>query len=182
MNKDQAIIQEEWNKYFYYGIEPKQVRPIIKESWIRCKNYGLCPWDNPYDKVVGSINLLNDMRKKNKWLLDYSLPVMNYAAASIDSISLRVRDANALTLYPVDSLDSRFCYDSSGIKTDEKNLGTCASALALHHNSYVEVMGFEHFFVRYQHNFRAAIPIYDALNNIVGVIRHYALWILQCIL
>lgn len=169
--KNQAVIADEWLKFINYDIKPQKVRPIISESWQRCKDYGLCAWDFPGLGVTATFSEHNRKLQENKWLMDFTLPVLHYLCGILDNVNFKLKDTSNYILYSDSCINNCGLYiESSGLLSAENLTGTIPGNLALLNNAPVEVMGCEHFFVRYHHYYGAASLIENASGEVGGVV------------
>ncbi len=172
---EQAQIARAWVDFVSRGTIPENIRPIIIESWIRCKENGLNGWGSPYLEMRNTTGELGKRLQKRRWLLDACMAIMQYIAGTIDEVCFKLKDTDGYVLYVQDSVDSsKLWLHGVGLILNESKQGTIASDLAMRHQMYVDVNGFEHFFVCYHKFFRSAFPIRSIDGEIGGILELFA--------
>jgi len=152
------------------------VRPIIANSWKRCKLAKVSP------HLKGPINKLNDKEIKalldrNRDLIETSHPIMEMAEKMIKGSGFRIdlsnKDAYILKIIG----DKKILEESEkigvviGANRSETIVGTNSIAETLFTKKPVQIIGPEHYNV-YPHYWTcSSAPIRDCSSNIIGVIN-----------
>ena len=171
-------IKTAWEKFVKYGeINKNVIRPIIANSWIRCKRIGL----DPYLKPTIYSNHSKDIKKffeNNKFLIRVSSPILSMVgdliAGSGFKINLVNKDGDILKLI---SRDEKVIKESEKIGSivggnrAELVAGTNGISLALTLGKTIEMVGPEHYNI-YSHNWSCACaPIRNNKNEIIGAVN-----------
>jgi|GEM_PF-2483176 len=173
--QEQEQIAKAWLGFVGQGVIRENIRPMIAESWIRCKENGLNCWDSPYLKMRNTTGELNKRLQKRKWMVDACITIMQYLSSIVDEVCFKLKDTDGYVLYVQDSIDSSKLYlHGVGLILNETEQGTIASALAIRHKTYVDTNGFEHFFVCYHKFFRSAFPIWSCDGEPGGVLELFS--------
>jgi transcriptional regulator of acetoin/glycerol metabolism len=173
--KELQLIKEQWQN-FINGKEVNSsfIRPIIFRSWQRSKAFGVDPFLNPKSLLLAETEL-RDRLKKNKQLIETSLPFMNILYKSVEGSGF------IIILVDKDGYLLKIIGDSDVIKEAEKNLlvpganrseamaGTNAIGLALAENKPVQIVGPEHYNQLFHSWTCTAAPIHDSEGEIIGV-------------
>ena len=86
MNK----IKKAWEKFIATGeIDISVIRPVIADSWKRCRLKGLDPYSNRYLEVLSNQEI-EALLKRNKTLIDVSLPILKLINKMIKGSGFRV--------------------------------------------------------------------------------------------
>lgn len=164
-------------KSFVLGdtIDLEKVRPVILESWQRCKDKV-----NPFQKRCPYVLEEEDLEKRleaNSKLLQIARPIMNklyeYVAGSEFAILLcdgegycleRIGDQEILDMLSL----SNFVL---GASLAEKKLGTNAVGTAIYANQPLQVYSYEHWCVSVHIGTCSAAPIHDPdTGKVIGVL------------
>ena len=173
MNK----IKNAWKKFITTGeTDTSVIRPIIADSWKRCKLAGV----NPYSKRP--ISTLNNKEIKallegNKHLIEVSWPILKMIGEMIRGSGFRV-DLVDKDGYFLKILSDREILEESkklgsviGANRSELVVGTNGIGIALSAGKSIQILGPEHYNI-YHHNWTcSAAPIYDPSGNIAGVVN-----------
>ncbi len=177
-------LKEAWESFVKYGkIDKDVVRPMIAESWLRCKNAGLNPYkDN--SKIYLDDHLISQLVEKNKFLIKIALPIIEMAGNLIEGSGFRIDlvDANGYILKSIITENnvlenSKKVGSIAGTNRCELVAGTNGIGLSLYLREPVQIFGPEHYNIHYHQWTCASAPIWDN-GSIIGIINisgHYTL-------
>lgn len=177
-------LKEAWENFVKYGkINSNVVRPIIAESWLRCKNANLNPYiDN--SKAYLDNYYISHLLERNKFLIKISLPIIEMAGSLIKGSGFRIDlvDADGYILKSIitenDVLEnSRKVGSIVGTNRRELLAGTNGIGLSLSLKEPAQIFGPEHYNIHYHQWTCASAPIWDN-DNIIGIINitgHFSL-------
>ena len=173
MNK----IKNAWKKFITTGeTDTSVIRPIIADSWKRCKLAGV----NPYSKRP--ISTLNNKEIKallegNKHLIEVSWPILKMIGEMIRGSGFRVDlvDKDGYFLKILSDMEileeSKKLGSVIGANRSELVAGTNGIGIALSAGKSIQILGPEHYNI-YHHNWTcSAAPIYEPSGNIAGVVN-----------
>lgn len=174
--KDLQLIKEQWQNFINgKEVNTSFIRPIILQSWQRSKLFGVDPFLNPKSLLLTETEL-KDRLKKNKQLIETSLPFMNILHKSVEGSGF------IIILVDRDGYLLKVIGDSDVIKEAEKTLlvsganrseamaGTNAIGLALTEKKPVQIVGPEHYNQLFHSSTCTAAPIHDTEGSIIGVL------------
>lgn len=164
-----------WEHFIATGQLDSDVRAVVGESWIRCREKGKNP-DEGVSIVVADGAELEDIFLKNSELLETARPFMDILCSSIDDrdfvVVLTNRDG-----YILESFGSKEMLHSAfgrhymrGVQLTEEHNGTSAIGLALLGLGPVQVVGTEHYCVQYHVWGCSAAPLTDEDGSIIGIL------------
>ena len=158
-----------WNAYvkngviFEKGIHPEHIKPIIVNSWKRCRNVD--PVN--YERFVLPEKSLQTRLAINQKLISIAVPIMKDICSMSGKNCILLCDAEGYVLETISRCDYTI---PPGVKCSEEHLGTNAVGTALIEGGPVEIHGFEHY-KSVLHSFScAAVPIRNPDSKIIGVI------------
>ncbi|MCJ7813794.1 MAG: sigma 54-interacting transcriptional regulator, partial [Candidatus Atribacteria bacterium] len=173
MNK----IKKAWKRFIETGeIDSLVVRPIIANSWKRCKSARI----DPHSKRP--IGMLNDKEIKvllegNRHLIEVSWPILKIIGEMIRGSGFRVDlvDKDGYFLKIISDMEiveeSKKLGSVIGANRSELISGTNGIGMALSTGKPIQILGPEHYNI-YHHNWTcSAAPINDSSGNIIGVIN-----------
>ncbi|OOM75927.1 acetoin dehydrogenase operon transcriptional activator AcoR [Clostridium puniceum] len=168
------FITEAWEKFISTGEVHQNVRREIADSWIRCRNYGVDPYNGK-----GSIKhpKINELINKNSELISVARPVIEsiYSMVRGSGFALFLVDKDGYIIDVIGDEDIMERVEElnflKGELWSEKVVGTNAIGTALYLNKPVQTIGGEHYGIN-QHSWTcSAAPIYDEDNNLIGCIN-----------
>jgi len=168
------FITEAWKKFICTGQVHPKVRREIADSWIRCRKYGVDPYNGKGNVKHPNID---ELINKNRELISVSRPVMEsiYSMVNGSGFALFLVDKDG---YIIDVLGDKDIMERveelnflKGELWSEKVVGTNAIGTALYLNKPVQTIGAEHYGIN-QHSWTcSAAPIYDQDDNLIGCIN-----------
>jgi transcriptional regulator of acetoin/glycerol metabolism len=165
-----------WEDVVIKGRPPRMpVRPLVLESWIRCREAGVDPYTETPPPVISAAELAR-LKHRNRDLIDISRPVMEMIEISVRGtgfiVTLADRQARVLeTMGDQEILEmaGRRKY-VPGCLRDSRHSGTNAIALALEEGQPVQLTGAEHYNIHYHSWTCSSAPIRDPEERIIGLI------------
>lgn len=169
-------IYTKWEQFIKTGkYDAGTVRSHIAESWVRCRLVGVNPYDGVISQSVDASQLERILKLKKK-LIKVAKPVM-------DNLYRFVKGSGFVVVLTDEScrVMEMFCDEDTrqdptprhffrGADWREGKMGTNAIATALIKGEPVQVSGAEHYCRSHHCLTCSAAPIFDADNNIIGVL------------
>lgn len=167
--------KKNWEMFINNNKIDKSVQKNVAMSWQKCKNNNVNPYDGRGKHVDEKV--FKSIIDENKWLLDIALPIMN-------SLLQIVRDSHFL-LVLTDSCgyimvtmgDDTINKKAKDLKMEPGQLwrdeivGSNAIGIALDQDTYIQMVGAEHY-CTFQHGWTcSATPIHGINGEIVGCIN-----------
>jgi len=157
------------------GMASYEMEKDINESWLRCINEGLDPFNDPKQSVISSIEL-NEIKEQNEAVRRIIIPELELLYSQIAGTNFMVAysDEKGLVLDTI--------YDKSCLQTDvgktvipgsiwaEKICGTNGLGLSVELKKPTIVSGKEHFFTAHENISCFASPIINYDGKIIGII------------
>jgi len=171
-------IKTAWEKFIKYNeIDKNVIRPIIANSWLRCRKAGLDPFANS-NKSVLSQQEFSNLLERNQFLIQAASPIIkvvgNLIAGSGYKIDLVSSDGYTLETVTGDKKVIKKSQEIGSViggNRSELLAGTNGIGLALSLGKTVQVEGPEHYNIN-SHNWTcAASPIRNSKNKIIGAIN-----------
>jgi len=169
-------IKGAWEDVVINGHPPRvPVRPIIVNSWIRCREAKIDPYTEIPAPVI-SPKELDRLRAKNSELIFISKPIMEMIEISVRGTGFMVLLADRHARVLVTMGDREILEIASqrkyiaGCVRDAKYSGTNAIALALEEGKPIQLTGAEHYNIHYHYWTCSSAPIRDAKGQIIGLI------------
>jgi len=166
-----------WKKFITTGeIDTSVIRPIIADSWKRCKLAGVDPYSK---RPTGTLNNkeIKDLLERNRHLIEVSWPILKMIGEMIRGSGFRVDlvDKDGYFLKILSDMEileeSRKLGSVIGANRSELVAGTNGIGIALSAGKSIQILGPEHYNI-YHHNWTcSAAPIYDPSGNIAGVVN-----------
>lgn len=174
MEKYMEFIKNSWQRFINTGEADKAVRSDIRESWIRCKAYGV---NHLSGKGGCKHPFVDKLLEENSELLAVAKPIMeniyNIVAGSGFAIILADKDGYIIEVIGDEDIMKRV-HELNFLKGElwtEEVVGTNAIGTALYLNKPIQTIGAEHFGVN-QHSWTcSACPIHDEDGKILGCIN-----------
>lgn len=173
MNK----IKKAWKKFITTGeIDTSVIRPIIADSWKRCKLAGVDPYSK---RPTGTLNNkeIKALLERNRHLIEVSWPILKMIGEMIRGSGFRVDlvDKDGYFLKILSDMEileeSKKLGSVIGANRSELVVGTNGIGIALSAGKSIQILGPEHYNI-YHHNWTcSAAPIYDPSGNIAGVVN-----------
>ncbi|NHM25790.1 sigma-54-dependent Fis family transcriptional regulator [Desulfofundulus sp. TPOSR] len=175
-----AAVQEElraaWHA-FVVGNEDglQMLRPIVRESWERCRRAGV----NPYQKVVPNVldpEALAMRREKNREWLEIARPVMEtlYRFVAGSGFVVAVADCEGYLLEVIGDPEVVQAIAKGnfipGADWSELSAGTNSVGTALIMNQPLQIFSYEHYCICSHRWTCSAAPIHDPDGNLIGVL------------
>ncbi len=168
------FITEAWKEFIYTGKVHPKVRREIADSWLRCRKYGVDPYNGK-----GSIKHPNvdKLINKNSELISVARPVIEsiYSMVRGSGFALFLVDKDGYIIDVIGDKDIMERVEElnflKGELWSENVVGTNAIGTALYLNKPVQTIGAEHYGIN-QHTWTcSAAPIYDEDDNLIGCIN-----------
>ena len=152
----------------------KSVSEIIKESWERCRAFGVDREHGKGKRV--SEPEMDEIFKKNEGLMSVAIPLMNkmYQVVKGSGFSVMLTDGNGYVLETIGDEDimkkaEELNFLKGAIWTEEA-VGTNAIGTAIHIDQPLQTIGTQHY-CKTQHSWTcSAAPIHDEKGNVIGCI------------
>jgi len=157
-------------------IDSLVVRPIIANSWKRCKSAGIDPHSK---RPIGTLNdkEIKVLLERNRHLIEVSWPILKIIGEMIRGSGFRVDlvDKDGYFLKIISDMEileeSKKLGSVIGANRSELISGTNGIGVALSTGKPIQILGPEHYNI-YHHNWTcSAAPINDSSGNIIGVIN-----------
>jgi transcriptional regulator of acetoin/glycerol metabolism len=168
------FINKAWKDFISTGNVNPKVRSEIGDSWIRCMNYGVNPYDGKGHVRHSNIKELID---KNNELISVARPIMEsiYSMVRGSGFALFLTDKDGYIVDVIGDNDIMKRIEElnflKGELWSETVVGTNAIGTALYLGKPVQTIGAEHYGVN-QHSWTcSASPIYDEDDNLIGCIN-----------
>ncbi|GAA0711443.1 sigma-54-dependent Fis family transcriptional regulator [Paraclostridium ghonii] len=168
------FIKNAWEKFIKTDEVDLSVRKEIRDSWIRCKSYGV-----DYNNGSGSVkhNNIKNLIEKNRELISVSKPIMEgiYSMVCDSGFAIILSDREGYIIQVIGDKEIMNRANELNFLTGElwtENIvGTNAIGTALHLNKPIQTIGAEHYGKK-QHSWTcSASPIYDEDGNLIGCIN-----------
>ncbi|GHU65824.1 sigma-54-dependent Fis family transcriptional regulator [Clostridia bacterium] len=170
-----ALLEKAWQNFVEDKIIPPDeiIRPIIRESWIRCSDFGVSPRQRKVSaKISGTA--FKQVCDENRTLITIALPYMHTLLQVVKEsefvISLANADGTILKVLGNEETLERLGSGNfvAGANWQEKNAGTNGIGTALFLKAPVQIFSFEHYCRWSQAGICSSAPIKDWQYNIIG--------------
>lgn len=176
LDPEADFIKSAWENVVIHRREPGYpVRPIVLNSWIRCRNAEIDPFSHTPPPVIPKTEL-DRLLRRNRDLIDISKPVMRMIAISVRGTGFIVTLADS-EVRVLDTAGDKEILELAetrkyipGCQRDSATSGTNALALAMEEGRPVQLTGAEHYNVNYHTWTCSSAPIHDESNNVIGLI------------
>jgi len=168
-------IREAWKKFIEEGVDKKIVRPVILESWKRCKKLGIDP--NKKSSTFLNNEELTRRLKDNQKLIKISSPLLKILASAVQGSGFRIdlidKDVFILKQWgDSEELENSYKLDSyPGACKSEKLAGTNSIGLAHLLKIPIQLIGPEHYNAQLHQWTCSAAPIKDSFGQILAIIN-----------
>ncbi|WP_129597207.1 sigma-54-dependent Fis family transcriptional regulator [Anaerophilus nitritogenes] len=167
-------IEKQWENFVKKNQIPKDIKKEILDSWIRCKQYNVDPYEGS-GKNIGKEEFDQVLQNK-KELIEIAKPIMLslYNVVKESNYSIILTDENAVILEVIgnETIMERNInlYFLKGCQWTEENVGTNAIGTCIYLDQPIQTLGAEHYGQK-QHRWTcSAAPIHDNNGKIIGVI------------
>lgn len=173
--KDDTLLL--WEQFVQNGkMADGKLRPLVANSWQRCYNYQLDPYDGKSKKILTK-NELKQILKKNSELINTALPLMQelnrYVAGS--GFLVMLTDNRGFVLELLGDQDAicnaRQINFIIGASWTEEQVGTNAIGTALEEKIPVQINSCEHYCQLHHVWTCSAAPIFNNQGKIIGVLN-----------
>jgi len=168
------FITTAWRKFVSTGQVHPKVRREISDSWIRCRKYGVDPYNGKGNVKHPNID---ELINKNNELISVARPVIEsiYSMVRGSGFALFLVDKDGYIIDVIGDKDIMERVEElnflKGELWSEKVVGTNAIGTALYLSKPVQTIGAEHYGAN-QHSWTcSAAPIYDEDDNLIGCIN-----------
>ena len=158
--KDQGMVREKvdksanifnaWKSYIDNGLRVDElVNPLIKDSWLRCRQMGLDPYKSKFR--IEKADILKAGKESSRVFINIITPYVHGLKANAQGMNILIGlfDCQGNLIYADGDRRVLETARSLGIKEgadlSEKSAGTNAIAVAMRQNAPVVVCGHEHF-------------------------------------
>ncbi len=168
-------LKRQWNDFIKKKIAAETIRPVILESWRRCLDKGLDPYQKKVDKVLDK-NELEELQRENRELIEISDPIMqnlsDFITGSGFMVTLICKRGIILKIIGDEAVKSSVRRGNfvEGADWSEDSAGTNAIGTALLTGKPVQTFAYEHFCICSHKTTCSCAPIKDAAGNIIGAI------------
>src|SRR5665648_300135 len=157
-------------------IDTSIVRPIIADSWKRCKLAGVDPYSK---RPIGTLNNkeIKALIERNRHLIEVSWPILKMIGEMIRGSGFRVDlvDKDGYFLKIISDMEileeSKKLGSVVGANRSELAAGTNGIAIALFTGNSIQILGSEHYNIHHHNWTCSAAPIYDPSGNIIGAVN-----------
>lgn len=164
-----------WDQFVQSGIMSERVKPFIRRSWERCRDYGV-NFESVYDTEFLSSPELAAKLEERRTLVKVAAPVMENLYLVLKGLGFMVVLADPEGYIIKAIIDDGFKAQSrmlmlcEGANWSEKSKGTNAIGTSLVEQEPLKVLGHEHF-VRNNHVLAcAAVPILGTEGQVLGTL------------
>jgi len=166
-----------WKKFIATGeIDTSIIRPVIADSWKRCKSAGVDPYSK---RPAGTPNNkeIKALLERNKHLIEVSWPILKMIGEMIRGSGFRVDlvDKDGYFLKIISDMEileeSKKLGSVVGANRSELVAGTNGIAIALFTGNSIQILGSEHYNIHHHNWTCSAAPIYDPSGNIAGAVN-----------
>jgi PAS domain S-box-containing protein len=166
-----------WKKFITTGeIDTSVIRPIIADSWKRCKLAGVDPYSKRPTDTLNNKEI-KALLERNRHLIEVSWPILKMIGEMIRGSGFRVDlvDKDGYFLKILSDMEileeSKKLGSVTGANRSELVVGTNGIGIALSAGKSIQILGPEHYNI-YHHNWTcSAAPIYDPSGNIAGAVN-----------
>ncbi len=168
----------EWERFTKHGeCDSGVIRPIILESWKRCRAQGVDPFMSSSDCFIADQEQFSAILRENSFLIALAKPYMDILAKVVDETGFigLLASKEGYVLHAVGdpqllkSAEKGFI--RPGAVRTENLAGTTAIALCLIDRQPVQIFSAEHYSSFYHDWTCSAAPICDELGELIGVLN-----------
>lgn len=174
MEDNLTYTREYWDKFINQNIIDSNINLEVRESWIRCKNRDLNPFEPRIEDA--SKKKLNEKTDENKDLISIARPIMDnlYRIVSGSGFVMVLTDREGCIIDitgDIELINKENLYFEKGIFWNEKSMGTNAIAMAIDMDKPVQIVGAEHYYVNNHYLTCSAAPIHNEDGQVIGCIN-----------
>ncbi|MGN1038152.1 MAG: hypothetical protein ACI4P0_02000, partial [Mailhella sp.] len=160
---------KEWRERFLAGEDvSNKVRPIIYESWLRCRYWNVDP--EKVDHSPLSIEEFQLIEQEESELCEVTDPIIGRIFDQTKHLECLYSFANARGIM-LRTWHGTFTSDiRAGAYVREKNVGTAGIPTCVYTGKNVTVYGYEHFCIPHRNIVCTASPIIDSRGNQIGAL------------
>lgn len=163
-------LKHAWHKFVTTGQIELSIRPVIAESWLRCRNAGISPNKRLLNRAP--LDVIEKEIETNQKFIATCVPSMkelnDFVRGSGFLISLSSNNGMILHIEGND-VDKKAGVHVGDLWT-EKNTGTNAIHLCLLHKKPIQVYAHEHYLASAADWTSSSAPIFNANNELLGVL------------
>ncbi len=165
-------LKQNWESYIIHNKLSEDTRPLVKEAWDRCLNFGV-DFNGGYGDIIPEEELDEILERKAN-LINIAEPVMEniYQIIKQTSFSLVLTDENGVIIHVIENESIHKKHNSlrfiRGTRWDEKSVGANAIGTALSAERDVHMLGAEHFCKSHHPWTCSAALIRNSLGEIIG--------------
>jgi len=173
---EKSDLKAAWNNYVTSGTDPqKLIRPIIFDSWERCRELNVDPWQKKPNRILQEDEfqlLISD----NQALIELCVPYMEtlYAFVRGSGFVIALTDSDGILLKILGDDDIGEQIKTGGFleRADysEQSVGTNAIGTALFLKEPIQVYSYEHFCRCAQVSTGSSAVIFDEAQQLIGSI------------
>jgi len=163
-----------WDEFMDSDTESSTIRPLIMESWKRCRTHRVDPYKTISKRLPDK--LYEETLKENKTLIQVAKPIMDGLLGIVkdSSYAIILTDAQGVILDMIWSIQGMDHISElnfmKGCRWTEDSVGTNAIGTALHLKAPVQTLGAEHYCID-QHMWTcSAAPIKNEKGEVIGII------------
>lgn len=170
-------LKQAWTRFIEEGhIDRSVIRPLVADSWKRCRVAGLDPYSKNHNNILDSQEL-KELLKQNQYLINVSWPILKILGELIKGSGFMAglfdRDGYFIKIISGKMVLSKSKEMSSvlGGNRAENVAGTNAIGLVLSSGNPIHIVGPEHY-NKYEHFWTcSAAPIHDPSGTLIGGIN-----------
>lgn len=156
------------------GVDRQVIRPVIADSWLRCRHRGLDPWG--VERVVASEDQLEARLARRRVMIEAARPFMHslhqLVAGSGFVVCLCDEEGYLLELVGDEDAEGEAekIWLVPGVKWSEDVMGTSGIGVSLVTGSPIQVCGAEHYWVGCHSWTCSSAPVRDPDGRLIGVL------------
>lgn len=168
----------EWEKFISTGeCDVQVIRPVILESWKRCRSQGLDPFTLSNSYYIADKQQFDEILRADSFLLTVVKPYMDILTKIVEGTGfigmLANKDGFVLQTVGnpalVKSAEPEFI--RPGVKRTEDVVGTTGISLCLISRQPVQIFSVEHYYSIFHDWTCSSAPIYDDVGELIGVLN-----------
>ncbi|HKK94754.1 MAG TPA: sigma-54-dependent Fis family transcriptional regulator [Anaerovoracaceae bacterium] len=173
----QISYRKEWKRFIETGeIDEDIIRPVIADSWRRCKLFNLDPYKPISERCLTHIEVEN-LIESHKEFIGVAWPFMELLYDVVEGSGFRVDlvDEKGNFLKMIGDLEaienSKKINSLIGANRSERIGGTNSTGVVLETKKPVQTIGAEHYFESFHSYTCSAAPIFNQKEELIGVIN-----------
>ncbi len=175
-NLESIPIKKLWEQFIQgKEIEHNSLPEHVYATWIEARNKGIDPKNMLQPKQLSNKEL-EELREKNKLLIELSRPVFNMIKKSTNETNpLMILTASNKVILEISGdqsilTEKEAAYNAAGVVCNETEMGIRASTLTMREKRPLALVGPEHYLEIFHNSLCYAAPIFDHDRNIIGSI------------